>query len=167
MQDAGLRDVTGVVLDLAWRRSAWQVSFRGEGSTLAQHCDKRAHKMSDAVIVAAVRSAAGKRAGAMGRCSVPGQPLDAAVVAAAVLAAASTVFPGFLVGALSVQVSAEMGVSEAVYGWGLGSFFLAATIGLGTAGPTGATLGAAQPDHPGALGSRVCAAGDRDHGPII
>lgn len=41
----------------------------------------------------------------------------------------STVFPGFLIGALSVQVSDELQVSEAVYGWGLGSFFLAATVG--------------------------------------
>ena len=28
-----------------------------------------------------------------------------------------------------MQISGEMGVSEAVYGWGLGSFFLAATVG--------------------------------------
>jgi MFS family permease len=41
----------------------------------------------------------------------------------------STVFPGFLIGALSVQVSSDLGVSEATYGWGLGSFFLAATAG--------------------------------------
>jgi len=51
------------------------------------------------------------------------------VVHASVMATVSTVLPGFLVGALSVQISAEMGVSEAVYGWGLGSFFAAATIG--------------------------------------
>ena len=51
------------------------------------------------------------------------------VVNASVMATVSTVLPGFLVGALSVQISAEMGVSEALYGWGLGSFFGAATIG--------------------------------------
>ncbi len=51
------------------------------------------------------------------------------VVGATVMATVSTIFPGFLVGALSVQISGEMGVSEAVYGWGLGSFFLAATVG--------------------------------------
>ena len=51
------------------------------------------------------------------------------VVNAAVMATVSTVLPGFLIGALSVQVSAEMGVSEAVYGWGLSSFFAAATVG--------------------------------------
>jgi len=45
------------------------------------------------------------------------------------LATVSTVYPGFLIGALSVQVSDEFGVSEAVYGWGLGSFFLAAAAG--------------------------------------
>lgn len=44
-------------------------------------------------------------------------------------ATVSTVYPGFLIGALSVQVSAEFGVSEAAYGWGLGGFFLAATTG--------------------------------------
>ena len=53
----------------------------------------------------------------------------ALVVNAAVMATVSTVLPGFLIGTLSVQVSAEMGVSEGVYGWGLGSFFLAAMVG--------------------------------------
>ena len=51
------------------------------------------------------------------------------LVNAAVMATVSTVVPGFLIGALSVQVSAEMGVSEAAYGWGLGSFFGAAMVG--------------------------------------
>ena len=51
------------------------------------------------------------------------------VVSATVMATVSTVLPGFLIGALSVQVSAEMDVSEAVYGWGLGSFFAAAMVG--------------------------------------
>ncbi|MCY4663446.1 MAG: MFS transporter, partial [Acidimicrobiaceae bacterium] len=51
------------------------------------------------------------------------------VVNATVLAVVSTVLPGFLIGALSVQVSAEMDVSEAVYGWGLSSFFGAAMVG--------------------------------------
>ena len=51
------------------------------------------------------------------------------LVNAAVLATVSSVVPGFLIGALSVQVSAEMGVSEAVYGWGLGSFFGSAMVG--------------------------------------
>ena len=51
------------------------------------------------------------------------------VVNAMVVATVSTVLPGFLIGALSVQVSAEMDVSEAVYGWGLSSFFGAAMVG--------------------------------------
>jgi MFS family permease len=51
------------------------------------------------------------------------------VVVTLVLATVSTIFPGFLIGALSVQVSEEFGVSEATYGWGLGTFFLAATAG--------------------------------------
>ena len=51
------------------------------------------------------------------------------VINATVMATVSTVLPGFLIGAMSVQVSAEMGVSEATYGWGLGSFFGAAMLG--------------------------------------
>ena len=51
------------------------------------------------------------------------------VVGAAVMATVSTVLPGFLIGALSVQVGAEMDVSEGIYGWGLGSFFAAAMAG--------------------------------------
>ncbi len=51
------------------------------------------------------------------------------MVNAAVMATVSSVLPGFLIGALSVQVSEEMGVSEAVYGWGLGAFFGAAMFG--------------------------------------
>ena len=51
------------------------------------------------------------------------------VINAAVMATVSTVLPGFLIGAMSVQVSEEMGVSEGVYGWGLGSFFGAAMVG--------------------------------------
>ena len=51
------------------------------------------------------------------------------VISATVMATVSTVLPGFLIGAMSVQVSAEMGVSEAAYGWGLGSFFGAAMLG--------------------------------------
>ena len=50
------------------------------------------------------------------------------IIVAAVLATITTIFPGFLVGALSVQISEEFSVSEGTYGWGLGAFFLAATI---------------------------------------
>ena len=52
----------------------------------------------------------------------------------AVWATIMTVIPGFLAGALAVQVADEFMVSESVYGWALGAFFLAATagsIGLG------------------------------------
>lgn len=65
----------------------------------------------------------------MGTRTASGGARPSLVVNASVMATVSTVLPGFLVGALSVQISAEMGVSEAVYGWGLGSFFGAATIG--------------------------------------
>ena len=61
--------------------------------------------------------------------TVSGEARPSLVINAAVMATVSTVLPGFLVGAMSVQVSAEMGVSEGVYGWGLGSFFAAAMIG--------------------------------------
>ncbi len=50
-------------------------------------------------------------------------------MAAMVGATIATVFPGFLIGAVSVQVRADFGVTESAYGWGLGGFFLAATIG--------------------------------------
>ena len=43
-----------------------------------------------------------------------------------VLATVSTVYPGFLIGALSVQVSDEFDVDASTYGWGLAAFFLAA-----------------------------------------
>lgn len=56
-------------------------------------------------------------------------PAPSVVVGAIVFATISTVFPGFVIGAMSVQVSAEFAVSEGTYGWGLGSFFLAATAG--------------------------------------
>ena len=49
-----------------------------------------------------------------------------AVISAAVVATISTVLPGFLAGALSVQVIDEFDVSEARYGLGLASFFLGA-----------------------------------------
>ena len=51
------------------------------------------------------------------------------IMATAMAATISTVMPGFLVGAVAVQAIAEFGVSEARYGWGLGSFFLAAVVG--------------------------------------
>ena len=44
-------------------------------------------------------------------------------------ATVSTVYPAFLIGALAVQVSDDFSVSESAYGWGIGGFFLAATVG--------------------------------------
>ena len=60
---------------------------------------------------------------------MPAGARSSLVISATVMATVSTVLPGFLIGAMSVQVSAEMGVSEAAYGWGLGSFFGAAMLG--------------------------------------
>lgn len=51
------------------------------------------------------------------------------IVVVLMVATVSTVYPGFLIGALTVQVSEEFSVAEATYGWGLGGFFLAATAG--------------------------------------
>ena len=53
----------------------------------------------------------------------------APVIATAVSAAVATALPGFLVGALAVQVRAEFDVSAARYGWAMSGYFLAATIG--------------------------------------
>lgn len=51
------------------------------------------------------------------------------IMAAGLLATIPPILPGFLVGALSVQISDEFDVAEATYGWGIGGFFLAATVG--------------------------------------
>lgn len=51
------------------------------------------------------------------------------VVAAAVGAAVSVALPGFLIGALSIQVRDEFGVAEGRYGWAMSAYFLAATAG--------------------------------------
>ena len=63
------------------------------------------------------------------------------IMATSVAATISTVLPGFLVGAISVQAIDEFGVSEARYGWGLGSFFLAATAGSAILGRTAQRFG--------------------------
>lgn len=51
------------------------------------------------------------------------------VMAAGVVATVASAFPAFLTGALTVQVSADFDVGEAIYGWALGSYFLAAACG--------------------------------------
>ena len=61
--------------------------------------------------------------------SPPAVVAPSTLISASVAATVTTVLPGFLVGALSVQVAEEFAVSEATYGWGLGGFFLAATLG--------------------------------------
>lgn len=49
------------------------------------------------------------------------------LVATAVVATIGCVYPGFLVGAVSVQVIAEFDLSAGRYGWAMGTYFLAAT----------------------------------------
>lgn len=63
------------------------------------------------------------------------------IMATSVAATISTVLPGFLVGAISVQAIADFEISEARYGWGLGSFFLGATAGSAVLGRSAQHLG--------------------------
>ena len=51
------------------------------------------------------------------------------VIGTAVSAAVAAAMPGFLAGALSVQIRGEFGVPEGRYGWAMGGYFLAATAG--------------------------------------
>lgn len=49
------------------------------------------------------------------------------LVATVVVATIGCVYPGFLVGAISVQVSDEFAISPGRYGWAMGAYFLSAT----------------------------------------
>lgn len=62
-------------------------------------------------------------------------------MASAALVTISTVLPGFLVGALSVQVQDDFGITEATYGWGTASFFIAATAGSSFLGKVAQRIG--------------------------
>ena len=64
------------------------------------------------------------------------------VISTLALATISSVFPGFLFGALSQQIGAEFAVSTTTYGWGVGAFFLAAMTGSAVLGRTGQKVGA-------------------------
>ena len=57
------------------------------------------------------------------------------------MATIMTVIPGFLIGALAVQVRQDLDVGEAVYGWAFGSFFLAAMIGSIVLGKVAQNIG--------------------------
>jgi len=60
--------------------------------------------------------------------TVPNQTsTDRRLVATMVVATVACVYPGFLVGAVSVQVSDDFGVTAGRYGWAMSSYFLAAT----------------------------------------
>lgn len=77
------------------------------------------------------------------------------IVAASMAATAAGVYPGFLIAALSVQVSAEFEVTPAVYGWGLGSFFLAATL---ASAPSGQVAQRVDPRRQAVAALTACAA---------
>ena len=57
-----------------------------------------------------------------------------AIIATSVVATVGCVYPGFLIGAVSVQVIDEFGVSAGRYGWAMGTYFLAATFASVLAG---------------------------------
>jgi MFS family permease len=50
------------------------------------------------------------------------------IVVTTVVATVGCVYPGFLIGAVTVQVRDEFDVSAATYGWAMGTYFLAATF---------------------------------------
>ena len=50
------------------------------------------------------------------------------IIATSVVATIGCVYPGFLVGAVSVQVRDEFEVSAGRYGWAMGTYFLAAAF---------------------------------------
>ncbi len=50
------------------------------------------------------------------------------IIATSVVATIGCVYPGFLVGAVSVQVIDEFDISAGRYGWAMGTYFLAATF---------------------------------------
>ena len=52
---------------------------------------------------------------------------DRRLVSTMVVATVACVYPGFLVGAVSVQVSDEFGITAGRYGWAMSAYFLAAT----------------------------------------
>ena len=58
------------------------------------------------------------------RAAVSNRPIVATTVAATI----GCVYPGFLIGAITVQVRDEFEVSAATYGWAMGTYFLAATF---------------------------------------
>ena len=88
----------------------------------------------------------------------PGTPLSSRrIVAASMAATAAGVYPGFLIAALSVQASADLKVSPAVYGWGLGSFFLAATV---ASAPSGRVAQRVDPRSQAVAALAACAAAE-------
>ncbi|MEQ9162156.1 MAG: MFS transporter, partial [Ilumatobacter fluminis] len=56
------------------------------------------------------------------------RPSARPVVAVSVSAAVASALPGFLVGALAVQMRSEFDVGESVYAWAMSGYFLAASF---------------------------------------
>lgn len=81
------------------------------------------------------------------------RPIDRASLRAAVLPVAAGVLPAFLVGALAVQIRADLGFSEAGLGLLTGSFFAGGALSSAALGRTTERIGAVQSLRAGSLGA--------------
>ena len=65
------------------------------------------------------------------------------IVVTTVVATVGCVYPGFLIGAITVQVRDEFDVSAATYGWAMGTYFPRGDLRLDPGWATGPTRGTA------------------------
>jgi predicted MFS family arabinose efflux permease len=99
------------------------------------------------------------------------RPAPAPIVAASVSAAIASALPGFLVGALAVQMRSEFDVTESVYAWAMSAYFLAATVGSIPLGRVAQRVGprtqVAAALACGAVANLAIAAGARSFGVLV
>jgi predicted MFS family arabinose efflux permease len=84
----------------------------------------------------------GDNDGEPGRARVDPEPRLAGPAALAIAAGAATVLPGFLVGALALQIRADLDVSVAAVAFGVTVFFAAGAVGAGPGGRLAERVGA-------------------------
>ena len=84
----------------------------------------------------------GDNDGEPGRARVDPEPRLAGPAALAIAAGAATVLPGFLVGALALQIRADLDVSVAAVAFGVTVFFAAGAMGAGPGGRLAERVGA-------------------------
>ncbi|HYM52890.1 MAG TPA: MFS transporter [Candidatus Dormibacteraeota bacterium] len=84
----------------------------------------------------------GDNDGEPGRARVDPEPRLAGPAALAIAAGAATVLPGFLIGALALQIRADLGVSVAAVAAGVTVFFAAGALGAGPGGRLAERVGA-------------------------